>query len=69
VSVARPEKALFDIAYVAAARRTAARVPELELPPSFDRAVVDRWLARVSSPQLRTLTHERVEQLLARATR
>ena len=70
VKLARPEKALFDMAYVSAvhgARRR--RVPELDLPAGFDRDVLDHWLSRVESPRLRTLTARGLRYALARAIR
>jgi len=70
VKLARPEKALFDLAYVSAvhgARRR--RVPELDLPAGFDRDVLDHWLSRVESPRLRTLTARGLRYALARAIR
>jgi predicted transcriptional regulator of viral defense system len=46
VKLARPEKALFDLAYVSAVHSgRARRIPELELPADFDRAELDRWLS------------------------
>lgn len=67
--IARPEKALFDMAYVAAARGRQALVPELELPAEFDARLFDAWLARVPSARLRTLTKKELGRLLTRAVR
>lgn len=67
--IARPEKALFDIAYVAAARGRPAFVPEMELPAGFDARLFDTWLARVPSVRLRTLTRRELGRLMARAVR
>jgi len=70
VKLARPEKALFDLAYVSAvhgARR--GRVPELELPAGFDRDSLAHWLSRVESPRLRTLTARGLRYAMARAIR
>jgi predicted transcriptional regulator of viral defense system len=67
--IAVPEKAIFDIAYVAAVRGKRANVPELELPDTFDLRIVEPWLERVASRRLRTLTRQRIEIVLQRATR
>jgi predicted transcriptional regulator of viral defense system len=70
VKLARPEKALFDLAYVSAAHAgRPRRIPELELPADFDRAEVDRWLTHIESPRLRTLTSRGLRYALNRAVR
>ncbi len=70
VKVANPEKALFDLCYVSAAHGgRSPRIPELELPKTFDRADLDRWLDRVASPRLRTLTSRGLDYALGRAIR
>lgn len=65
--IATPAKALFDIAYGAAVRGKSPMVPELDLPPAFDSADVRRWLPRVRSTRLRTLTERAISSLLERA--
>lgn len=67
--MATPEKALFDIAYVAAVRGQRTTIPELDLPQSFDRRKIDEWLKRVPSKRVRTIARLGVERLLERATR
>lgn len=67
--IASPEKAIFDLAYVAAVRGVPANVPELELPKQFDRRALDRWLARIATKRLRTLTRRQLDAILARAVR
>jgi predicted transcriptional regulator of viral defense system len=67
--IARPEKALFDMAYVAAARGRSAFVPEMDLPSGFDARHFDAWLARVPSARLRTLTRRELGRLMTRAVR
>jgi predicted transcriptional regulator of viral defense system len=70
IKVATPEKALFDLCYVSAAHGgRPPRIPELELPKTFDRADLDRWLDRVASPRLRTLTSRGLDYALGRALR
>lgn len=67
VPIATVEKAIFDIAYNAAARRRPARVPELDLPNGFSEAEARSWLDRVSDLRLRRLTAIRLGSLLDRA--
>ncbi|MBA3876677.1 MAG: hypothetical protein C0498_07040 [Anaerolinea sp.] len=70
VKLARPEKALFDLAYVSAVHRGRPhRIPELELPTEFDREELDRWLARIESPRVQTLVGRGLRYLLKRAVR
>lgn len=65
--LARPEKALFDLAYVRAAAGSRAYLPELFLPEGFDRDELNRWSERIESPRLRTLVLRRVCELLREA--
>ena len=68
VSIATPEKALFDFVYVSqASGRTRQRLPELDLPASFSRREVDGWIKRISSPRLRELVNNGVERALQHA--
>lgn len=70
VKLARPAKALFDLAYVSAVHRgRPPRIPELELPAQFDREELDQWLARIESSRLRTLTSRGLRYALNRAVR
>lgn len=70
VKLAQPEKALFDLAYVSAVHSgRPRRVPELELLAGFDREELDRWLSRIESPRLRTLTSRGLRYALTRAVR
>lgn len=70
VKLARSEKALFDLAYVSAVHTgRPRRIPELDLPDDFDRGELDRWLSRIESPRLRTLTSRGLRYALARAVR
>lgn len=70
VKLARPEKALFDLAYVSGVHGgRARRIPELELPAEFDRDELDRWLTRIESPRVRTLTSRGLRYALSRAVR
>ncbi|MGA3057704.1 MAG: hypothetical protein ABSE70_06670 [Candidatus Limnocylindrales bacterium] len=67
--VATPEKAIFDLMYVSAVHTARPRrIPELDLPSSFDPNAIDQWLDRVHSPRLATITRLGVAQLLARVT-
>jgi len=70
VALARPEKALFDMAYVSAVHRGRPQfIPELDLPRDFDRSDLDRWLSRIDSPRLRTLTSQGLKYARGRAVR
>jgi len=70
IKMAGIEKALFDLAYVSAAHRARQRhVPELDLPRRFKRAELNRWLARIDSTRVRTLTERGLRQMLQRAVR
>ncbi len=65
VRIASAEKALFDYAYLSAGKsRLFTSLPELELPKTFRRAELKRWLARIPSERSRTITREKLEQLL-----
>jgi predicted transcriptional regulator of viral defense system len=65
--LATPEKALFDTVYLFAARNGTVTLPEVELPPKFDEAVVQEWIGKVPSARLRTLTATNLERILATA--
>jgi len=68
--IATPEKAVFDLSYASVVHTGRARhIPELELRAGFDRVAITRWVARIASPRLRTMTARAVEEALARATR
>ncbi|MGZ8761174.1 MAG: type IV toxin-antitoxin system AbiEi family antitoxin domain-containing protein [Aeromicrobium sp.] len=70
VKMARPEKALFDLAYISAVHHgRPRRIPELDLPDTFDRGEIDLWLARIESPRVRTLTFRGLRYALSRAVR
>ena len=61
VKLASPEKALFDLAYLSGGRsRRFASLPELELPRSFRRREVWRWLRRIPSARATTMTSRRL---------
>ena len=66
--LATAEKALFDSAYVRAVRRAFFSTPELTVPPGFDLRDLDRWVARIDSPQVKTLTRRLLDKALAVAT-
>jgi predicted transcriptional regulator of viral defense system len=65
VRLATAEKALFDFAYLSAGRsRLFTALPELELPPRFRRSELKRWIAKIPSARSRTITRNKLEQLL-----
>lgn len=64
--MATAEKALFDWAYLSvAAGHANARLPETEWPASFRRSEIERWLRRIESARLRTLTSSLIDRRLA----
>lgn len=68
IKLASPEKALFDLCYVSAAHGARQpRIPELELPMDFDPGEIARWVERIASPRLRTLTSRGIDYALRRA--
>lgn len=70
VKLARPEKALFDWAYVSAVHAgRSRRLPELELPQDFDRSELDRWRSRIRAARVRTLTSRGLRYAVSRAVR
>jgi len=65
--IATAEKALFDFAYLSSGRsRLFTSLPELELPPRFQRRELSRWVAKIPSERSRTLTARKLEGLLAK---
>jgi predicted transcriptional regulator of viral defense system len=69
-NIATPEKALFDLCYVVAAHRGRSRkIPELDIPPEFDRATIDQWVLRIEAKRLRTITKQAVSDSLRRVQR
>ena len=66
--VATTEKALFDFAYLSSGRsRLFTSLPELELHRGFKRKELARWLAKIPSERSRTLTSQKLDELLAKA--
>lgn len=70
LTMATMEKAVFDWAYLSVASgHPHARLPETEWPASLRRHEIDRWLRRIESPRLRTLTRELIDRTLGRTFR
>jgi predicted transcriptional regulator of viral defense system len=68
VRLATAEKALFDFAYLSAGRsRLFSALPEIELPRKLRRTELERWLAKIPGARSRTITRNKLEQLLASA--
>lgn len=68
--VATPEKAIFDLSYVAAVHSgRPRRVPEIDLPAKFDAGAIDAWVAQIASPRVATMTRRGVEYTLSRVVR
>jgi hypothetical protein len=64
--VATAEKALFDFAYLSSGRsRLFTSLPELELPRGFRHKELGRWLAKIPSARSRTITSQKLDELLA----
>lgn len=64
--LATPEKALFDVAYLAGTRtRLFTKLPELELPRRFRRATLTEWLDRVRAPKQRVQVERALDRLLS----
>ena len=65
VKLATPEKALFDLMYLSGTRSGRFRsLPEVCLPSRFRMQRMRRWIRRIPSQRLRTLTARRLEQTL-----
>lgn len=68
VKLATAEKALFDFAYLSAGRsRLFTALPELELPKRLRRAELRRWLAKIPSARARSITQNKLAELLGAA--
>ena len=67
IKLALPEKALVDFLYLSPTRgRLFTTVPELEMPPVFQRKIAREWVRRIPSRRLRNLVELRLEHLLDR---
>lgn len=65
--IARPEKALFDICYLAVRRgRRFSHLPELTLPDDFDPSEFDSWVDRVDYGRLQTAVRLQAGKILKR---
>jgi predicted transcriptional regulator of viral defense system len=63
--VATPEKALFDIAYLAGGRgKLGASTPELELPRGFRERELRRWVKKIPSLRAKALVEKRLAKIL-----
>jgi len=66
VKMATPEKALLDVFYLSTARsRLFARLPELELPPTFSVGECRRWIRRIPAEYRRSMVASKLDALLA----
>jgi len=69
IRLATAEKALFDYAYLSAGRtRLFTALPEIELPARFRRSKLTHWLAKIPSARSRTITQNKLDQLLEHRT-
>lgn len=63
--IAQPEKALFDVCYLAERKgKRFSHLPELTLPNDFDQEEFRSWVDRISYDPLRTAVQERAEKIL-----
>jgi predicted transcriptional regulator of viral defense system len=63
--IARPEKALLDVFYLASARsRLFCKLPEVERPDGFDVSEAKRMIARIPSSARREMVSKRFRQWL-----
>lgn len=63
--IARPEKALFDVCYLAERKgKRFSHLPELTLPKDFDPEEFRTWVDRINYDRLRTAVRRRAENLL-----
>lgn len=66
IKMATPEKALLDVLYLASARSLLfARLPELELPRTFNQRECRRWIAKIPAAYRRRMVVTRLEAILA----
>lgn len=64
--LATSEKAIIDFLYLSTTRsRLFARLPEIELPPDFDRRIAERWIRKIPSATLRALVTRRFGEWIA----
>lgn len=65
IPLATPEKALFDYLYVShASANQRRRLPEIELPAGFSRAVLRRWVRSIRSAALRRRVRTALDTLV-----
>jgi predicted transcriptional regulator of viral defense system len=67
-SLARPEKAIFDLFYLGSvSRHRSVSLPETRVPRSFRIGALRGWLEQIASPRLRTLTARAIERFWEQA--
>lgn len=67
IRVAEPEKSLFDTVYILSVRSNRpVRLPEIELPPTFNEGKIEFWLSRIPSKRLRTRARHEFSRVLRR---
>ena len=70
ITMATPEKALFDTVYIRAARgMRAVRLPEIELPRGFNASRLERWLTRIELPSVKRASEHSLERIVELALR
>jgi predicted transcriptional regulator of viral defense system len=69
-NVATPEKALFDLFYLAPTRsRLFVRLPEIELPRSFRWGKLSGWAKRIAGKSRRSFVEEKIRAFRSRISR
>jgi predicted transcriptional regulator of viral defense system len=65
ITVATPEKALFDAVYIRTARGVRdVRLPEVEIPRAFNVALLNRWVSRINSPKVKIATRRSLDSVI-----
>lgn len=65
IKIAKPEKALLDVFYLTGARTGLfKKLPEIELPESFNTSLAYKMIEKIASPRLKTIVKERFEKLM-----
>lgn len=65
ITVATPEKALFDAVYLRTARGVLnVRLPEIELPRGFNVAQLHRWARRIDSSKVKIATERSLNRIV-----
>lgn len=65
ITVATPEKALFDAVYIRTARGISdVRLPEVDLPSGFNTLRLHRWTDRIDSAKVKLATERSLDRVI-----